>query len=59
MPFTRSYYVNRRLFQADMKRIFTNCRIYNSPETEYVALANKLESYFQTKMKKAGLWIDI
>lgn len=29
------YYVARRLFMADMARIFTNCRLYNSPETEY------------------------
>lgn len=29
------YYVTRRLFMADMARIFTNCRLYNSPETEY------------------------
>ncbi|KAG5672066.1 hypothetical protein PVAND_002225 [Polypedilum vanderplanki] len=53
------YYRNSRLFQADMNRIFINCKIYNSPETEYVALANKLESYFQTKMRRLGLWVEI
>lgn len=31
----RGYYVTRRLFMADMARIFSNCRLYNSPETEY------------------------
>ncbi|XKL59939.1 hypothetical protein PGB90_000955 [Kerria lacca] len=50
------YYAARRLFIADMTRIFTNCRIYNSPDTEYYACANQLEKYFQTKMKELGLW---
>ncbi|XP_033216252.1 histone acetyltransferase KAT2A-like isoform X2 [Belonocnema kinseyi] len=50
------YYVSRRLFIADMTRIFTNCRFYNSRETEYFRCANTLEKYFQTKMKEIGLW---
>ncbi|CAH0397112.1 unnamed protein product [Chilo suppressalis] len=50
------YYVSKRLFIADMTRIFTNCRLYNSPDTDYYRCANTLEKYFQTKMKEAGLW---
>lgn len=50
------YYVTRRLFMADMARIFSNCRLYNSPDTEYYRCANNLERYFQTKMKEIGLW---
>ncbi|XP_017778856.1 PREDICTED: histone acetyltransferase KAT2A isoform X2 [Nicrophorus vespilloides] len=50
------YYVTRRLFVADMMRIFTNCKIYNSPETEYYQCAMHLNHYFQTKMKELGLW---
>ncbi|XP_050452975.1 histone acetyltransferase KAT2A-like [Cataglyphis hispanica] len=50
------YYVIKRLFIADMLRIFINCRLYNSPDTEYYRCANALEEYFQTRMKKAGLW---
>lgn len=50
------YYVSRRLFIADMMRIFTNCRIYNSPETEYYQCAEGLQQYFITKMKELGLW---
>ncbi|XP_034238428.1 histone acetyltransferase KAT2A isoform X1 [Thrips palmi] len=50
------YYVSRRLFIADMTRIFTNCRLYNSPDTEYYRCATVLEKYFQTKMKELGLW---
>lgn len=50
------YYVTKKLFIADMMRIFTNCRLYNSPDTEYYRCANALEKYFQTRMKEAGLW---
>lgn len=50
------YYVTKRLFCADMARIFSNCRVYNSPETEYYKCANKLEAFFQSKMRKLGMW---
>ncbi|XP_044750210.1 histone acetyltransferase KAT2A isoform X2 [Coccinella septempunctata] len=50
------YYVSRRLFIADMMRIFTNCKIYNAPDTEYYQCAVNLQQYFQTKMKEIGLW---
>lgn len=50
------YYVCRRLFIADMKRIFTNCKTYNSPNTEYFQNAEILEQYFRTKMNELGLW---
>ena len=43
------YYVIRRLFLADMKRIFTNCRIYNCPDTWVFKYAVNLEKFFQTK----------
>ncbi|XP_073843765.1 gcn5 acetyltransferase [Musca autumnalis] len=52
----KGYYVTRRLFMADMARIFSNCRFYNSPETEYYRCANNLERYYQTKMRELGLW---
>ncbi|XP_020293312.1 histone acetyltransferase KAT2B-like isoform X2 [Pseudomyrmex gracilis] len=50
------YYVTKRLFIADMTRIFTNCRLYNSLDTDYYRCANALEKYFQTRMKELGLW---
>ncbi|XP_076270136.1 gcn5 acetyltransferase isoform X2 [Rhynchophorus ferrugineus] len=50
------YYVSRRLFIADMMRIFTNCKIYNSHDTPYYQCAVNLQQYFQTKMKEIGLW---
>ncbi|XP_061430009.1 histone acetyltransferase KAT2B isoform X1 [Lethenteron reissneri] len=49
------YYVTKKLFMADMQRIFTNCREYNPPETEYYRCANTLERFFYNKMKEAGL----
>ncbi|XP_055915978.1 histone acetyltransferase KAT2A-like [Eupeodes corollae] len=52
----KGYYVTRRLFMADMARIFSNCRFYNQPDTEYYRCANSLERYFQTKMRELGLW---
>ncbi|XP_032868037.1 histone acetyltransferase KAT2B isoform X1 [Amblyraja radiata] len=49
------YYVTKKLFMADMQRIFTNCREYNSPESEYFKCANILEKNFYSKIKEAGL----
>lgn len=53
--FKAHYYVKVRLFNADMLRIFKNCRFYNHPETEYYKCANNLEKYFQHKIKETGL----
>ncbi|XP_030766637.1 histone acetyltransferase KAT2A-like [Sitophilus oryzae] len=50
------YYISRRLFIADMMRIFTNCKIYNSRETSYYQYAVRCQQFFQTKMKDIGLW---
>lgn len=49
------YYVHKHVFQADMTRIFTNCRSYNDPDTEYYRCANILEKFFHAKMREAGL----
>ena len=49
------YYHHRRLFLADMTRIFTNCRSYNDPDTEYYKCANVLEKFVHAKMKEVGL----
>ena len=50
-----NYYVNKRLFIADMKRMLTNCKAYNAPETEYYKSANLLDKFFQNKLKDHGL----
>ncbi|KAM5157312.1 histone acetyltransferase KAT2B isoform 1-T1 [Mantella aurantiaca] len=49
------YYVTKKLFMADLQRIFTNCREYNPPESEYFKCANILEKFFYSKIKEAGL----
>ena len=49
------YYSKPRLFNADMMRIFNNCRFYNHPETEYYKCALNLEKYFKHKMKEMHL----
>uniref|UniRef100_A0A7M4E0L0 histone acetyltransferase n=1 Tax=Crocodylus porosus TaxID=8502 RepID=A0A7M4E0L0_CROPO len=49
------YYVTKKLFMADLQRVFTNCREYNPPESEYYKCANILEKFFYTKIKEAGL----
>jgi histone acetyltransferase len=51
----KGYYIDKRLFRADMNRIFTNCRFYNAPETEYYKLANNLEKFFLQKCRDVGI----
>ena len=50
------YYIHRKLFMADISRMFSNCRHYNEADTEYCKCANALEKYYIAKMKDAGLW---
>lgn len=52
----RKYYVARRLFIADMLRIFTNCKIFNNQNTDIYQCAVDLQKFFQTKMTEIGLW---
>nr|XP_027195495.1 uncharacterized protein LOC113790079 [Dermatophagoides pteronyssinus] len=51
----RYYYVNVHLFHCDIKRIFFNCRTFNSEDTEYFKMANTLERYYIDLMKEQGL----
>ncbi|KAL5496772.1 hypothetical protein EMCRGX_G013130 [Ephydatia muelleri] len=53
------YYSCLKLFIADMKRIFANCKTYNEKNTDYHRCAVTLERFFITKMKDAGLWIEL
>ena len=47
-----NYYSTKKLFVADMSRIFANCRTYNGPDTEYYRCAGVVERFFQSKMKE-------
>ena len=49
-----NYYCNKRLFIADIKRIISNCRAYNAPDTEYYNCAGMMEKYVMTKLKDHG-----
>ena len=53
--FKNRYYIHKRLFIADMSRIFTNCRAYNKPDTEYYKCANTMERFFKNKLKEFNL----
>ncbi|XP_071803239.1 histone acetyltransferase KAT2A-like [Asterias amurensis] len=49
------YYCSKKLFIADMQRIFSNCRAYNAADTEYVKGANTLERFFFNKIREFGI----
>jgi len=49
------YYIHKHLFVADMTRLFTNCRSFNEPDTDYYKCANVLEKFFHAKMREAKL----
>ncbi|KAH7640294.1 histone acetyltransferase kat2b-like protein [Dermatophagoides farinae] len=53
----RHYYVNVHLFHCDVKRVFFNCRTFNSEDTEYFKMANTLERYYLSLMKEHGLLV--
>ncbi|CAD8161559.1 unnamed protein product [Paramecium pentaurelia] len=45
-------YTSKDLFIKDVKRIFTNCRNYNQPDTIYYKCANELERSIDDYLKK-------
>lgn len=42
---SREYYLTLHIFIADVNRMCANARIYNSAETIYSKLANKVEAF--------------
>eukprot|EP00743_Colponemidia_sp_Colp-15_P005296 GILK01005695.1.p1 GENE.GILK01005695.1~~GILK01005695.1.p1 ORF type:complete len:432 (+),score=72.69 GILK01005695.1:47-1297(+) len=44
------YYVTKALFEADVRRMFDNCRTYNKPDTIYYKYANTLEETINPKI---------
>jgi histone acetyltransferase len=52
------YYNCLRLFIADMRRIFNNCKMFNERNSDYVRSASILDKVFIGKMKDLKLWID-
>jgi len=49
------YYVNICLFHADVRRLISNCRMFNSTETSYYKCASELEKYYVKIMVEKGL----
>ncbi|KAK9812998.1 hypothetical protein WJX72_007034 [[Myrmecia] bisecta] len=47
---SKAFYLTLDIFMADMRRIFTNCRIYNAADTIYAKIATKLEAHFDHYM---------
>jgi histone acetyltransferase len=48
----RKFYRTIDIFTSDFRRMFDNCRVYNSPNTEYYKYAEKLEAIFKEEMRK-------
>ena len=46
----KDYYLTLDIFAADMRRIFSNARIYNASDSPYYKWANKLEAFFDQYM---------
>ncbi|CAA0816744.1 Histone acetyltransferase GCN5 [Striga hermonthica] len=51
---SEQYYVTFEMFVADVRRMFSNARTYNSPDTIYYKCATRLEGHFSNKVQ-AGL----
>ncbi|KAH6797940.1 histone acetyltransferase of the GNAT family 1 [Perilla frutescens var. hirtella] len=55
---SEQYYVTFEMFVADVRRMFSNARTYNSPETIYYKCSTRLEAHFTTKVQ-AGLQASV
>ena len=45
-----------QIFAADFRRLFNNCRHYNTPDTPYFKCANRLEAFFEAKVAGSITW---
>lgn len=45
------YYRSLEHFLQDVGLVFSNCRAYNKPDTEYVACANKLQAFVTARVR--------
>ncbi|GCE99564.1 histone acetyltransferase [Zygosaccharomyces mellis] len=52
MNLNNNRYEKMEEFVYDAKLIFSNCRLYNGENTSYYKYANRLEKFFNTKMKE-------
>ncbi|CAM6120294.1 unnamed protein product [Calypogeia fissa] len=47
---SEQFFVTLEMFAADMRRMFSNARTYNSPDTIYYKAAKRLETFFNNKL---------
>lgn len=52
------YYSHLEMFNADMRRMFSNCRIYNAKETMYYKMAQKLEVVYDSWLRSRCVVIE-
>ncbi|KAJ0245738.1 Bromodomain-containing protein [Hirschfeldia incana] len=50
---SEQYYVTLDMFVADARRMFNNCKTYNSPDTIYYRCATRLQAHFHSKVQAA------
>ncbi|XP_076804539.1 histone acetyltransferase KAT2A-like [Clavelina lepadiformis] len=48
-------YSTRATFIADAQKIFDNCRLFNSSDSDYYKCANAMENFFYNKLRDYGL----
>ena len=49
------YYKRRRMFVADLRRVFANCKLFNEPDSEYYKCAVELEEYVDDLLRDMEL----
>lgn len=49
---SRTYYINRDLFVADLRRMLQNCKTFNASDTSYHKCAVHLEAFLDERLKK-------
>ena len=50
-----AFYRTSAIFLADARRIVSNCKAYNLPDSRYAESADRLSQFLETQVKKQGL----
>lgn len=49
---SKTYYVTRDLFVADLRRMLQNCKSFNDAQSSYYKCATALEAFVEERLKK-------
>ncbi len=49
---SKTYYVTRDLFVADLRRMLQNCKAFNDAQSSYYKCATALEAFIEERLKK-------